>query len=62
MITPTSVPKNSITPTSPRRGGYATWGDDEVTWGDSIGMWGSPVYTVSSVSKHTITPTSIIKN
>jgi hypothetical protein len=61
-ITPTNVTKNSITPTSGNKAGYALWGDLVATWGDPIFGWGSPYATFSNVSKNSITPTNQAKS
>ena len=62
MTTFTNQTKNSITPDSNNKAGYALWGDDVVTWGDSNFGWGSPYATFSNVSKNSISPTNQTKN
>ncbi len=61
-ITPTNIPKNSITPTSSNKGGYALWGDTVFTWGDVIATWGAPSFTFTNQTKNSITPTNVTKN
>lgn len=61
-ITPTNVTKNTITPGSIGKGGYAFWGDAVVTWGDIGFGWGSPYATFGNLSKNLITPTNVTKN
>lgn len=61
-ITPVNKAKNTITPTSARKGGYAFWGDPIVTWGDAVYNWGSPTATLANKAKNTITPVNKVKN
>lgn len=61
-ITPTNLAKNSITPNSTRKGGYATWGDDTATWGDAVFCWGSPFASMVNLAKNTISPNNKDKN
>ena len=61
-ITPLNKPKNSITPNSVKKSGYATWGDDVATWGDSILNWGSPTATMVNLSKNSISPLNKAKS
>lgn len=61
-ITPVNISKNSITPLSSNKGGYALWGDDDVIWGSTILNWGSPSATFANISKNSITPTNVSKN
>jgi len=62
MITPTNKTKNTITPNSVTKGGYALWGDDVVTWGSSTLSWGSPFATLVNLAKNIITPGNKTKN
>lgn len=62
MISPNNLAKNSVTPSSRRKGGYALWDDSITTW-DSITLcWDSPVYSVSNLDKNSIAPTNKVKN
>ena len=61
-ITPTNKAKNTITPNSINKGGYAFWGDDVVTWGDADYGWGSPYATMANLAKNIITPANLTKN
>lgn len=61
-ITPVNKAKNSITPNSVKKGGYATWGDDVATWGDATFAWGSPYFSMVNLSKNSITPVNKAKN
>lgn len=61
-ITPTNLPKNTITPTSTNKGGYALWDDNEVSWDSSILFWDSPYSPITNLTKTAITPTNLPKN
>lgn len=61
-ITPVNKPKNAITPTGARKGGFAFWGDPVVTWGDTGYGWGSPFFTFINRIKNIITPSNKAKN
>ena len=61
-ITPTNLAKNSISPSTVNKAGYALWGDTTVNWGDADFGWGSPYASFANLSKNTITPTNLTKN
>lgn len=61
-ISPVNKAKNTITPNSVQKGGYALWSDPVVTWGDIGYGWGSPYATMVNKSKNSITPTNKVKN
>lgn len=61
-IAPTNKSKNSITPNSVNKSGYATWGDDIVTWGDANFGWGSPYFSMVNLAKNNITPVNKAKS
>lgn len=62
MTTFTNQSKNSITPTSSNKGGYALWDDAVVTWDDIGFAWDAPYNPITNISKNAITPTNITKN
>lgn len=61
-ITPINKAKNSITPNSVKKSGYATWGDDVATWGDAILAWGSPYASLVNRAKNIISPVNKVKS
>lgn len=61
-ITPINKAKNSISPNSVKKSGYATWGDDVATWGSSSFYWGSPFASMVNLAKNIISPTNKTKN
>jgi len=61
-ITPINKAKNTITPNSVNKGGYALWGDSLTTWGDTSLSWGSPFASMVNLAKNAITPANKTKN
>lgn len=62
-ITPLNRAKNSISPNSVNKYGYAKWDDDVVTWDSSTLFWDSPLQSFNvNLNKNTITPINKVKN
>lgn len=61
-ITPTNLTKHTIIPSSSKKSGYVTWDDNVTTWDSSTLFWDSPLSSMTNLTKHSITPTNLVKH